>query len=190
MGQTEIKVYHGTDQGVVDNILRSGFRCKPNKEHWLGEGIYFYTDRSLAEWWTTNPTKKHGIEITNPAIIECTIKVDDDRILNLCTLTHYEKYVDIYNSFFRQWAYQSQPDAEVNFKQLRCAFFDYLHMLFKVDVIVAPFILPDQPYIPPCHNERYANNMHIMYAEIQVCVRESAQELIKEKVVHILKGGN
>ena len=81
MGQTKIIAYHGTDQSVVNDIMRNGFRCKPNKEHWLGEGI------------------------------------------------------------------------------------------------------------PPCYNEQYANNMHIMYAEIQVCVRETAQNLIKDKVVHMLKGG-
>ena len=65
--------------------MRGGFRCKPNKEHWLGEGIYFYTDKSLAEWWTTNPTKNHGIEITVSAIIECLIEVPNDKVLNLCT---------------------------------------------------------------------------------------------------------
>lgn len=189
MGQTKIIAYHGTDQSVVDDIMRKGFRCKPNKEHWLGEGIYFYVDKSLAEWWTTNPTKKHGVNITDPAIVECIIEVDDDKVLNLCTLNGYKEYVDIYNTFFRKWTHQSKAKEKVNFKQLRCAFFDYLNMLFDVDVIIAPFILPDQPYIPPCYNEQYANNMHIMYAEIQVCVRETAQNLIKDKVVHMLKGG-
>ena len=190
MGTTKITAYHGTDHCVVDEILKNGFHCKPNNEHWLGEGIYFYTDRSLAEWWTTNPTKKHGMEITNPVVLECTIEVDNDKLLNLCTLQGYEKYVDIYNSFFRKWAFQSKPDEQVNFKQLRCAFFNYLHLMFDVEVIIAPFILPDQPYIPPCYNEQYANHMHIMYAEIQVCLVGSCQHLIKNKTVHVLKGGD
>ena len=80
MGKTKIKVYHGTDKSVVDDIMRSGFRCKPNKEHWLGEGIYFFIDKSLAEWWTSNPSKKHGVNVTNPAIIECTIEAEDDKV--------------------------------------------------------------------------------------------------------------
>ncbi len=185
-----IIAYHGTDQSVVDDIMRNGFKCKTNPEHWLGEGIYFYQDRSLAEWWTTNPTKKHGIEVTKPVIIECEIEVDNEKLLNLCSLSGYYKYVDIYNSFFRQWAYQSKPKEQVNFKQLRCAFFNYLHMLFDVDVIIAPFILPDQPYIPPYYNEQYADNMHIMYAEIQICVQETAQSCIKNKIVHFVKGGH
>ena len=72
---------------------------------------------------------------------------------------------------------------------IKNSFFDYLHMLFEVDVIIAPFILPDQPYIPPCYNEQYANNMHIMYTEIQICLMESAQDLIKEKTVHVFREG-
>ena len=119
MGTTIMTVYHGTDQSVAQDILRQGFRCKENKEHWLGEGIYFYIDKSLAEWWTTNPTTKHGMAINNPAIIECTIEVDEDKVLDLRTLKGYEKYVDLYNSFFRKWAYHSKPNEEVKINVIR-----------------------------------------------------------------------
>lgn len=189
MGTIKMTVYHGTDQSVAQDILRKGFQCKENKEHWLGEGIYFYTDKSLAEWWTTNPTTKHGMEIKKPAIIECTIEVDDDKVLDLRSLKGYEKYVDLYNSFFRQWAFHSKPNEEVKFKQLRCAFFNYLLLMFDVEMIIAPFVLPDQPYMPQYFNEQYANNMHILYTEIQVCVAEEKQHIIKNKNVILLKGG-
>lgn len=185
MGIFKIKGYHGTDSSVVDDILRVGFKCKENKEHWLGEGIYLYVDKSLAEWWTTNPTNKHGVEIHEPAIIECSLEVEEDRVLNLCTLDGYRKYVNLYNSFFRQWAYNAKDEEEVNIKQLRCAFFNYLLLLYKVDVIIAPFILPGQPYMPQYHNEKYAKEMHIMYAEVQICISEKKQEIIKNKTVEI-----
>ncbi|MBR3809179.1 MAG: hypothetical protein IKK46_02615, partial [Clostridia bacterium] len=54
---------HGTDASVVNDILKNGFIYKPNDEHWLGDGIYFFLDENLAEWWTTNPTKKSGMHI-------------------------------------------------------------------------------------------------------------------------------
>ena len=100
MGTFNLTAYHGTDKSVANDIVTSGFRCKPNKEHWLGEGIYLYIDKSLAEWWTTKPTKKHGIDITEPVIIECAVEANEDNVLNLCTLDGYTKYVNLYNTFF------------------------------------------------------------------------------------------
>lgn len=186
MGIFETKGYHGTDSKVVNNILNNGFTCKTSKEHWLGDGIYLYEDKKLAEWWTTNPTEKHGIIIEKPAIIECYIEVEEDKVLNLCTLEGYERYVRKYNSFFNDWAYRAKPQEKVNFKQLRCAFFNLILLSSDIDLVIAPFILPDQPYMPRYFNDIYANNMHILYPEIQLCIAESRQEIIKKKIIQIL----
>ncbi|MFR2561553.1 MAG: hypothetical protein ACLS8R_01670 [Anaeromassilibacillus sp.] len=45
--------YHGTDRERAEKILAGAFRVKANDEHWLGTGVYFYLDASLARWWTT-----------------------------------------------------------------------------------------------------------------------------------------
>ena len=185
MSNFTITAYHGTDQRVADDILRNGFKCKENKEHWLGEGIYLYTDKTLAEWWTTNPTKKHGMEVKNPVIIECNIETDEDRILNLCTLKGYEEYVDLYNNFLGKWKRRAKDNAKINFKQLRCAFFNCL-LLSGIDMIIAPFILPDQPYMPQYFDMEHGNAMHIIYPEIQICVFQDSQDIIKSKHVYYL----
>ena len=96
MGIFKLTAYHGTDKSVASDIVESGFRCKPNNEHWLGEGIYLYIDKALAEWWTTKPTKKHGTNITQPVIVECSVEVSEERVLNLCTLGGYKKYIDLF----------------------------------------------------------------------------------------------
>ena len=185
MATFKITGYHGTDKSVVDDILRDGFRCKDNKEHWLGDGIYLYKDKALAEWWTTNPSKKHGMDIKTPVIIECSIEVDEDKVLNLCTLKGYEEYVGLYNNFLGQWKRRAKDNAEINFKQLRCAFFNCL-LLSGVDIIIAPFILPDQPYMPQYFDEQHGNAMHITYPEIQICVFPTNQDIIKNKRLYCL----
>lgn len=185
----KLTAYHGTDKSIAENIVHTGFRCKPNKEHWLGEGIYLYIDKSLAEWWTTKPTKKYGTNITKPVIVKCFIEVDQERVLNLCTLEGYKKYIDLFNTFFRDWTYNCRPQHEVSFKQLRCAFFNYVFLRFDIDMIIAPFVLPDQPYLPHYSKEKYGKEMHILYTEIQVCIREGAQSIIKDKSIIKLIGG-
>ena len=37
-----LEAFHGTDIRCVDSIIKTGFICKPNKQNWLGNGIYFY----------------------------------------------------------------------------------------------------------------------------------------------------
>lgn len=183
MGDFKLIAYHDTDKSVAPDICENGFHCKSNKEHWLGDGIYLYIDKSLAEWWTTKPTKKHGTDITQPVIIECSLEASENRVLNLCTLDGYKKYVDLFNTFFRDWAFECRPMEEVQIKQLRCAFFNYIFAVYGIDVIIAPFVLPDQPYMPQYNKEQYGNEMHILYTEIQVCIREDAQSIIKGKKV-------
>ena len=179
----ELTGYHGTDLGVANNIVKSNFSCKFNKEHWLGQGIYLYIDKSLAKWWTTKPTRKHGTEITNPAIIECKIEVDESKVLNLCTLEGYKKYIDLYNSFLQDWMSHRKSKNEISFKEFRCVFFNYVLIACDIDVIIAPFVLPDQPYMPKYANEQFGHEMHILYTEVQVCIKESKQYIIKSKTI-------
>lgn len=184
MSTFKITGYHGTDKSVADDILKNGFCYKENKEHWLGDGIYLYTDKELARWWTTKPTEKHGIEINAPAIIECNIEVDEDKVLNLCTLKGYEEYVGLYNNFFGQCIRKTRKNEEIDFRQLRCGFFNCLFLSCDVDMVIAPFILPDQPYMPQYFDTEHANAMHITYPEIQICVSPNAQSIIKTKRVY------
>ena len=178
--------YHGTDYSVANKIIEDGFRCKPNNEHWLGNGIYLYPDFDLAKWWTTRPTKKHGMTIETPTIIECHIEVEKDKVLNLCSLKGYKNYVEMYNEFFKEFTHRADTTITPTFKQLRCAFFNYIFMNNDFYIVIAPFILPDQPYMPHYFDDTYANEMHIMYPEIQICISETMQTIIKDKKIHKL----
>lgn len=180
MSQVIMKLYHGTDEKAAKRIIKDGFICKENSEHWLGNGIYFYNDKSLARWWTTNPTNKFGIHIEKPAIIECTIKIEEERVLNLCTLDGYKNYVALFDDFFKTTFYEHRPDNELDFRKLRALFFNYILILNKVDMIVAPFFMPDQPYLPKQKNP-YFEKMHILFTEVQICLKEDKQEYITEK---------
>lgn len=48
----ELVGYHGTKSSNVSDIISSN--------HWLGHGIYFFTDFELAEWWAKTKVEKHN----------------------------------------------------------------------------------------------------------------------------------
>ena len=53
MSERILHLYHGTDLKCAESIRTNGFVPRYSSEHWLGNGIYFFEDRALAEWWTT-----------------------------------------------------------------------------------------------------------------------------------------
>lgn len=167
--------YHGTDYDVAKIIISSGFKFKENKEHWLGNGIYFYNDISLAKWWTRKPTNKFGTDIKVPGVIKCVLTVDIDRILDLRKLDHYiwftEKYKEFYDRVLNSEIVVEKDEASDEFKtkQLRCAFCDFLKYKFNIDALVGTFDLPEQPYLP-CEYGTGFNKFALHYIETQICV--------------------
>lgn len=174
----EYIVYHGTDYENALKIISNKFIYKRNKEHWLGNGIYFYYDISLAEWWTTNPTNKFGSIIKKPAIIKCTLVARENRILDLRNLDDYlwfaekYKYEFISQVFHGKIKCKREEDGKFNINRLRCTFCDYLKHQYKIYAIIGTFDKPDQPYLPTEYGEGF-KEFFLNYIETQICVFNS-----------------
>lgn len=163
--------YHGTDRGCAEKILQGGFRVKPSEEHWLGNGVYFYLDRSLAQWWTTRPTRKFGGEVREPAILECVLE-PSGKVLDLRRLDDYRWFAEEYAAVIAYLAEQAHVE-QVSFKRLRCMFCDYLHKRYGVDLLVGTFHLPEQPYLNMRCTPDF-DKLCLSYVETQVCVFNQA----------------
>lgn len=180
-----LEAYHGTDISNVDSIIKSGFICKPNKYHWLGNGIYFYMDYSLAKWWTTNPTNKFGVNVKDGAIIKCKISVKDKCVLDLRELKDYTKFVDIYRNEFLPFLFRGNLTSDdkdiIDTKTLRCTYCDYLNIRYKYKLIIGTFYLPTQPYMPKEYGE-FFDTFNISYIESQICIFDSKIIINKEVI--------
>ena len=166
--------FHGTDQKYINEIIDKGFICKKNEEHWLGNGIYFYADISLAKWWTTNPSKKFGSKINDPAIIKCQIEAERKKVLDLRDLSDYIKFVEIYREEFLRMFYsvhiEINEDNKMRFaKKIRCAYCDYIQKRLDLIMIIGNFDIPEQPYQPKEYGELF-NKFDIKYIETQICI--------------------
>jgi Poly(ADP-ribose) polymerase catalytic domain. len=181
-----LEAFHGTDMKYVENIIKHGFLCKQNDSHWLGNGIYFYLDYSLANWWTTNPTNKFGVKITDAAIIKCQIEVSENDILDLRKLSDYQTFVNIYRDDFLPFLQEgslknaNHKNHYVNIKKLRCTYCDYLNLYYNYKMIIGTFHLPKQPYMPSKYGKLY-RKFDICYIESQICIFD--QSIIINKVI-------
>jgi len=174
-------LYHGTDALLANCIVKEGFRIKPNKSHWLGNGIYFYLDYSLAKWWTRKPSKNFGSKIENPAILKCSIDETKVNILNLLELDKYNQFCEEFEEEF--WPIYSRRITKQipYYTQVRCAYCDILKSMNNLDVIIGNFYVPNQPYRRQTKNELW-NTFHLEYTETQVCVFDDNNIKIDEIV--------
>lgn len=161
--------YHGTDYENAKKICSEGFTYKPNEEHWLGNGVYFFMDRSLAKWWTTNPTDKFGDEVKKPAIICCNLEIDENRTINLLNLENYIQFSEIFEDFYYSKYKPQHPYETPTWQKLRCTYCDYLAKTYELDMIIGNFNKPDQEYLPPKHNNEF-DKFLLQYTEVQICI--------------------
>ena len=173
----ELVLYHGTDKKYFNDIVASGFIVKKNPRHWLGNGIYFFTDKALAEWWTTKPTHKFGQDIFSPIVIQCFFTAPDDSVLDLRKFNDYkycsEKFAHFYNNFFLPLC----GGKRIDLNKLRCTFFDWLFEINKYTAIVGTFHSCDQPYFQSMlRPDSFFEHLNLSYNEVQVCVSESQRK--------------
>lgn len=164
-----ILAYHGTDYNNAKSIVSQGFTFKRNREHWLGNGIYFFQDYSLAKWWTTRPTVKYGSNIQERAIVSCNIRFSEKKVMNLLKLEDYRQFSNIFESDFYPLYKKQPPINPPKWQQLRCAYCDYLSKTFKLDAIIGNFDAQAQPYLPSKHSKAFEDFL-LKYTEIQICV--------------------
>ncbi len=180
----KLTLYHGTDKKCAERIVVHGFKFKASDEHWLGNGVYFYLDSDLANWWTTKPSARFGSTINEPVVLTFEIEISSDKILDLRFLSGYRQCLDSYAEF-EDAAFKSIRLGEsIEKKRLRCSFFDYAFSALNLDCIIGNFILSKNVYLRDKPKELLAQlrRLDIPYAETQVCIKNG---LDKGKVTEI-----
>lgn len=178
----DLILYHGTDLKYANEIVQNGFVPKSNPCHWLGNGIYFYFDKSLAKWWTTNPTKKFGAEITTPAIVKTTIALEKENILDLRLFETYSKISIEYEKFFTE-IYLPYHNQTINAMEFKCLFFDwYFAMNPQIKVIIGEFFSLEQGYLDE-KARSFFEHTNLLFGETQVCLRVDCQNIIINKEI-------
>lgn len=185
-----MQVYHATDQSCIQPILDNGFLYRPSKKHWLGNGIYFYQDYQLAEWWATNPTKTFDVDIKKPAILSVDIQIPDENILDLRKLSDYADCIQAYMEF-RGYALQYlENNIWHDRNRLRCSFFDWVFETREVSCIIGNFTHPHQAYLrsSPQTALEQMRLFYLPFTETQICV---LPRIIKRENIKVMDlGGN
>jgi hypothetical protein len=175
--------FHGTEAEYVTEILTKGFTASIRKDHWLGQGFYFYTDLDLAKWWAVTKFKNPS---QRAAVIQAEIAVPDTQLLDLDTRLGM-------NTFFYtiKEIYAKDLKLSFNFKdehriQNLCLALDLVKYKLGIKVIRRSF-LKDKPSYGAQNIEWFERDFFPLpndfaYLETQICVSDNSCVLKKECV--------
>ena len=133
--------YHGTCLKYRHNIEENGLdpsQCKYRRNHWLGQGVYFFDDYEKAMWWASTTSFQNGN--CGGVIFQANIEAMDEEVLDLDngqqldifitasmeTLSEIEKYCGGKMPIFDDDSF-------------RAVFFDYYKEQNNISVIIGTF---------------------------------------------------
>lgn len=164
--------YHGTtDTNIekrIESILTNGFESKYRKDHWLGQGIYFFEDEFWAsQWCNQNISKekcilKSEINYTEDKFWDLNVqkfrKKCENEIKKLITLLEKKKKI-----------LSSNPNVQ------RCYYLDIIKRTNKLEVIKCIFELKKDP-------SPIMSMLEVINTQVQICVTKN--ENIENTHVH------
>lgn len=94
--------WHGTSEESAAQILESNFQESAGPDHWLGDGVYFFTNGlgdpfTHARDWIIS--EAHKTKISRYAILRAGVHVNDTAILDLRTVEGLELFNQFRRSF-------------------------------------------------------------------------------------------
>ncbi len=181
----EITCYHATDRVCAENIMNNRFIMKTNPKHWLGNGIYFFLDKKIAEWWSTGPCEHFGVKMTNPVIIKVKMDIPDENVLDLRNSEEYGNMSQALKSYYEILFNENKSKEiadKVCWNVIQSAFFNNYREEITKGVIIANFCSDLQPYTENFEQTilKYINLRHV---ETQICIRDDMQKYITYKEI-------
>jgi hypothetical protein len=170
-----IKGYHGTEEQYVNDILKNGFTSNVRKDHWLGQGIYFYTELYLAQWWIETKIKNRN-SYSKASVIEVDIVADESKILNLDSILGMNLFFKELTKFFTTTTI-SLKFTNKPIKNL-CFAVDSVKRRLEISVVIKSFLKDNPSYgeqnIGSFEKDfKFNLPLNFAYLETQICVSDN-----------------
>ena len=180
-----VRGYHGTFKSVVKDIIDKGFEVKLRDDHWLGQGIYLYTDFELSKWWVQ--TKIDRLLLNEEAAVMEVLCKSDIKVLNL---DNFEGMNFFYRAFEEVFKELKKLDVTVKLKKSSsskdktknlCFALDLIKKEYDIDVVINTFIKGNPSYgeFNTRKFEKEYFPFGLNYKETQICI--SSNDCIDSK---------
>lgn len=174
----ELICYHGTIEKCGDKILKDNeYIWDENRNHWLGDGIYFYDDLYLARVWAKEQCKSGE----NPVVLENLIVCKDEKFLDLTKAEQKEKFRLDFMDFIAQLKEDgySLGDEVTLDKKVNSMYYNYVKTNCNYDVIKNTFCKNKTRYSESNELTQKINMQYNAYSgynffETQICATNNS----------------
>ncbi len=168
--------YHGTFESAVEDIISSGFEAKVREDHWLGQGIYLYTNFALSKWWVQ--TKIERLLLNEE---EAVIEVKCKRNIKVLDLDDFGGLNFFYNAFSEVFEQLKQLNITVTLKKGSsskdkvknlCFALDLIKREYDIDAVINTF-LKENPSYGEFNTKEFEKEYFpfgLSYKETQICI--------------------
>lgn len=187
--------YHGTKKRFAESIINDGFKIatpKDNDNHWLGHGIYFYSDYELAEWWGKTKVNKHNEKYGSddvPIVIRGNIEAEEVWDLDKpFVLQQFKKCQIALEKEFVDEGIKIDFSGKNSSAKIRCFWMDCIKENYNIEVILYTFPRKNPSYIDSKDHAQSEDRfplgaMGLVYHEKQICVTED-RFIVKKCIVN------
>ena len=190
----EVVGFHGTESSAKISVAKYGLdpqRTMHRKDHWLGQGVYFFIDEGKAMWWASSVADKKN---TYPIIYRVIISGDESVVLNLDDPFQFAEFLDnSINMVMRKPVEDAENTANVDIildsKIFRCVLFDCYKDMYHKDIIIGTFEKDCVRYAGIIQEEErlkiqkdIVRKLQISFRETQICV--SNKSCIKSIILY------
>lgn len=165
--------YHGTHSSNVKEIINNGFAATVRKDHWLGQGIYFYDNQELSKWWIETKNKSK----LNCAIIETTIIFEGNNTLNLDEVAGLDFFFKEGKTLLDGLGIKIEFKEKEYYRNI-CLLLDLLKKKHTIKIVIATFSKKSPKYADSnVHGfeKSYFKLPHgISYKERQICISDNS----------------
>jgi len=184
---SELVGYHGTKSSNISDIISNNFKepiVAKNNDHWLGHGIYFFSDYELAEWWAKIKVNKHNKKYNTKdkaSVIKAEIQAD--QIVDLDNPFKMNDFIDFCQVFqeeivkkgiildFTSENKRNNSPEKIS-KRKRCFFLDVYKKDKSIEVIIYTFSKTNPSYASSKYHRSLFKELGFHYNEKQICVSE------------------
>lgn len=157
-------VFHGSAaydiEKLIKDIQENGFKYKVRDNHWLGQGIYFFSEEEWALMWSNQSRNLSK----NKCIITAKIFCEDERFLDLDIVSNHKKigkYIQEINEILKKEKILLKFRENDRY-QKTCFYLDMIKEKYNYKILKQTFPLENKNEI--------TNGIGLYLSQIQFCV--------------------
>lgn len=157
-------VFHGSAaydmEELIKDIQENGFKYKYRDNHWLGQGVYFFSEEEWALMWS----KQSRNSAKNKCVIAAKIFCEDEKFLDLDLVSNHRKigkYIQKINERLKKENILLKFEGNDKNKE-RCFYLDMIKQEYNYKILKQTFPLENKNEI--------TNKIGLYLSQIQFCV--------------------